>query len=453
MFKNNKKIIWQTLLWLIILGWCFFAHADHSFDSDEGVILDGAWNLYNDRHLYSDFFEFITPGSFYLIFFIWKIFGISFWSAKIASILLLFLSAIGIYSIAQKISKNKLNILAPIFFCLATSGLPLINHNFYSLPFAIWAIYFLLLALDNSKAKYFICGGLLTGITILFLQTKGLALGTAIFLFLLGWFKGRLKTILIYLGAALIPLLIFLFWPLQTIINNLLIFPINNYQQINKVSVTSLLISTLILGLIVYLFRREKNPKIWLLLILQFFLLLTTIPLPDYYHLLIAGVPIMALTGIIINQIKNKAESIYSKLANYSIVVITMSFVLYPAIDFLVFNFKPLVSANREVFVFIENNCPGKYIYAGPFAPNVYFESRKLNATPYPWLLTGHNTPEQFLEAKEYLIKNEPSCAILAYPRSQSRFNYNQDNLVENFIRDDYYQIHGEQNFYIYKKN
>jgi len=42
-----------------------------------------------------------------LLLFIWKIFGVTFWSAKIVSVLLLFFSAVGIYFIAQKITKNN----------------------------------------------------------------------------------------------------------------------------------------------------------------------------------------------------------------------------------------------------------------------------------------------------------------------------------------------------------
>ncbi len=437
----------------MILFICFLVHSDHAFNSDEGVILSGAWNLYNGKLLYTDFFEFIPPGSFYLILFIWKIFSVSFLSAKIISILLLFLSAIGVYFIAQKIYRNKLNIIAPIFFCLATSGLPIINHNFYSLPFALWALYFLLSGLDNNEIKNYIVSGLLTGMTILFLQTKGLAVGAAIFLFLLIRKRG-LKNILSYITASIIPLLVLLFWPPKIIIDSLILFPSSNYYDVNKIPITLLLLSVLIFVLVVYLFRREKDPKIWLLFMVQFFLLLTTIPLPDYYHLIIAATPIMALPGIIISKIQSKKGSIYSKFAYYYLITIIISLVLYPAIDLMMFNFRPFWSNyNRGVFLFIENNCPGKYIYAGPFWPSVYFESRKLNATPYSWLITNHNTPEQFLEAQKYLAKNKPTCAVLVYPQSLKRFNHNQDNPVENFIRSNYHKILSEKNIFIYKAN
>ena len=57
-------------------------HATHQLDSDEGVILNGAWNILNGRTLYTDFFEIVAPGSFYLIFAAWKLFGADFWIAK-----------------------------------------------------------------------------------------------------------------------------------------------------------------------------------------------------------------------------------------------------------------------------------------------------------------------------------------------------------------------------------
>ncbi|MFA7701989.1 MAG: hypothetical protein WCX80_00830, partial [Patescibacteria group bacterium] len=277
------------------------------------------------------------------------------------------------------------------------------------------------------------------------------ALGCAIFLFLLIRLRKQFKFILLYSAAALLPLLTFLAWPIKTIMANLLLFPFDNYRQINQVPIDTLFTSTIILILTGYFLRKEKNDKILLLLIIQFFLLLTTIPLPDYCHLLIAGFPIMALTGIIIENISNRKNSNYSKFTYYYIATITTLFILYPAIYFLSFDFKPFFQSNREFFIFIEKNCPGKYIYAGPFAPNIYFESQKLNATPYPWLITNHNTPEQFQAAQQYLINNKPSCAILTYPKSLKRFKHSQDNPVENYIRENYHLFYTEQSLYIYK--
>jgi len=442
--------MWQLFLWSIILGWCFFSHSDHLFNADEGVILDGAWNLFNGRQLYSDFLEIITPGSFYLLLFIWKIFGVTFWSAKIVSVLLLFFSAVGIYFIAQKITKNNLNFLAPVFFCLVNSRWAIINHNFYSLPFAIWAIYFLLLGLDNNKIKNFIFSGLLSGVTILFLQTRGIAVGAAIFLFLL--YFNKLKMALIYFILTIIPLFVLLLWPIQIIIDDLVLFPFNNYGAANKVPLTFLLIIIIIFSLIIYFFHKEKNSKLSLLFTTQIFLLLTTISRPDYYHLIIALAPTMALLGIIIDRIKNKNKSIYYKFTNYCLIAMITSLLIAPALDSFFFQLKPFYSASQEIFIFIEKNCPGKYIYAGPFWPSIYFESRKLNATPYPWLITSFNTPEQFLNAQKNFKDNNPSCAILIYPKSLENFKHNPNNLVENYIRNNYHLIYFETNIYIYKQ-
>ncbi len=97
--KNvDIKIVW----WLCLLLITILFHSKHILDSDEGVILDGAWNLLNGKKLYIDFFEFITPGSFYIVLWAWKIFGASYWVAKFLSILIIFFSAVGLYKISNK---------------------------------------------------------------------------------------------------------------------------------------------------------------------------------------------------------------------------------------------------------------------------------------------------------------------------------------------------------------
>ena len=113
-----------------------------------------------------------------------------------------------------------------------------------------------------------------------------------------------------------------------------------------------------------------------------------------------------------------------------------------------------IVIQNKEIKDKIQDiisKCPGKYIYVGPFAPNVYFEFRKLNATPYPLLMTSQSTPAQFENALEYLKNIKPLCAILNYPSSLNRFKYNKDNLVDNYIKDKYYLVYSDNTTFVYR--
>ena len=92
----NFKI--DYLLWAATLGLLILLHSIHPLDNDEGVTLEGALNIFNQREIYIDFFEFVAPGVFYIIAFFWKIFGVSYLIAKILAMIALLISALGIYT-------------------------------------------------------------------------------------------------------------------------------------------------------------------------------------------------------------------------------------------------------------------------------------------------------------------------------------------------------------------
>jgi 4-amino-4-deoxy-L-arabinose transferase-like glycosyltransferase len=447
MSKNKQRnILWWSAIFIII----FLTHANHLLNPDEGVVLEGAWNLYNNKHLYFDFFEFIPPGSFYLILGIWKIVGVSYWAAKLASILITFGTAVGIYLSARVIKPSNSNFVAPLIFALASPILVLINHNIYNLFFIVYAVYFMFLALDRQNLKYYGLSGLFSGLAIIFLQQKGLALAAAMILFLFINSCRDYKKWLIYCLGIILTLLPLLLWPLKTIYYNLFIFPLFTYTGVNRITSIWLIITFFIFAVIVYLLVTSKDKKIWLLLTVQFSLLLTTIPLPDYYHLVIATAPLLILIEIVIEKIKLK-KSLYAQRVYYYFLFLALILFLSKSCFYLITTYKPSFIRGSYKSLEIINQCPGKYIYIGPFAPNVYFEARKLNATPYPFLITNQNTPAQFDEATKYLKAGQPSCAILNYPSSLQRFGYNKNNSVENYIREKYNLIFFDSTTFIYR--
>jgi hypothetical protein len=275
---KNKIFKIENLWWFSLFLILLFFHSNHPLNSDEGITLNGAWNLINNKELYIDFFEFIPPASFYLVFWFWKIFGVHYFVAKFFAIIIVFLSAIGIYKISQKISKNKFNYFFPFIFIISSIYWPIINHNTFNILFIIWAIYFFLKGLSNYSANPFIISGLLTGLSILFLQQKGIVLLFSLTSFLLILFFKEKKYQLLKLNFyffifSFLPLLILLKWPLQILYKNLIIFPLFNYTEINKLSFYLLIFFLIILLSILWLLKKEKDKKIWLLFYLQFFLL------------------------------------------------------------------------------------------------------------------------------------------------------------------------------------
>jgi hypothetical protein len=469
MLQRNKKNILKIFFWISLFGLACFLHSDHMLSSDEGVTLNGAWNLINGRQLYTDFFEYFSPGSFYLILIAWKIFGINFWVAKIASIIMIFLAAIGIFKISALVKRGTENYLAPVIFIVISGAWFItINHNALSLPSITWSIYFLAKGLNNGKIKNFVSSGIFAGVSVLFLQQRGLMLFSGLALFLLiTWIIKKNKinfyNLIFFVISFFLPLLTLLFWPIKTAYYNLVVFPLFHYMEAMTLSKALFIITGLIILITASLlkFKKEKSTTIWLLIFIQLFLWLSIYPLPTKYHISLIIFPILIIILYLgAKSFKIKIEGGLEGLQN--------SLVVFGGITFLTI-FTIINSTNSFIFSennkreelinTIKNNCPGKYLYSGPFNASLYFETRKLNATPYSFLVTSQHTPEQFQDALNNIIEKNPSCVILNYrsiklpAKNSSHFNHNQLNVFENYIKDNY-QPYSEpiKGLIIYKK-
>jgi hypothetical protein len=330
----------------------------------------------------------------------------------------------------------------------------LINHNTFVLPFLIWAIYFFIKGLTSGLIKNFIISGFLTGVSVLFLQHKGIILlfSLSLFLFIL-WLKKKkhlwLKINLYFISCSLLPiLLLFLKWPPKLLYENL-IFPLYSYRAVNPTPYTLLIIFIFFLSYIVWFLRKEKNIIIWLLIFVQFFLLITVLQRVDIYHIIYIIFPIFCLLPFLYTNIdkKNKTKALF----HYTAILVILIFSLITSLLHAIYTIPFYSIKDSDLIVFIQQNCHDKYIYAGPFLPSIYFESKKLNPTPYFVLLTNHQTEEQFLKAKKSLEKNKPDCAIMDY-KMVKKFNHNQNNPVDNYIKDNYKLIKQINNKLIYKK-
>lgn len=453
-FKSDefKKIFFWWLILFLVLG---LFHFKHYADSDEGMVLEGAWNLINGRALYYDFFEFITPGSFYLIYWAWLIFGTHYFIAKLIAILFVFFSAIGVFKISEEVTKSKSAYLTPLVFIISSFYWPLINHNTFFLLFTIWAIYFFIKGLKNYATYDFLLSGLLTGLAILFLQHKGIVILFALSLFLFILFIKNKQLILLkfnlyFIILSLFPLLILLLkWPTSLLYQSLVAFPLFNYTEANRMPVFLFLVFFIFFLLMIWHLKKEKSKSVWLLVFIQLLLFFSTIQRPDLPHISFILFPTICLAPLIYKNIKNTKTKI--RYLNYLIIAPIFLMLFYSLVTYIIC-FTPFYSVNNSKTIqFVNHNCPGSYIYAGPFLPNVYFETRKLNPSPYPILITNHQTRQQFKEARQALEKHQPSCAVLNY-KLVEKFNYNKNNPVDNYIMNNYKFIFGERNTLIYKK-
>lgn len=451
-----KKNMPNFLCWLFFLFLIIIFHCNHTLNADDGLILNGAWNLINKKILYVDSFEMIPPASFYLNYWGFKLFGVHYMTAKIISMVFLLLGAIGVYKIVNKIQKNKLNIITPLLFILLSSCWVIINHNLYNIVSIIWATYFFAIGIEKKSTILFILSGLISGLSVLFLQQKGLVfiIVSTLFLIILTLkTKNWPRKTLAYIGFSILPMLTLLLkWPFKLLYESLIIFPLFNYIEVNKTSYIFFFVFLFIFILTSLTLLNKKNKTINYLLFVQFFFLLTTIPLPDHYHITLISFPLLILLPVIIGSSKKTKTlffvKIYLAIGFLSFFLLSLSLLGTPPFYF----YKNDKSPNN-IIEYIKNECEGDYLFAGPFSPEIYFETKKINASSYSVLIQKQQTKEQFRAVLEQLKINQAGCAILIYyPNIKNKFKHDGNNIVENYIKEAY-TLEKEDRFYsIYKK-
>ncbi|MDD3285722.1 MAG: hypothetical protein PHG95_03795 [Patescibacteria group bacterium] len=449
----RKINVWKIVFWFFIVGLAVFFHADHFLNGDEGVTLNGAWNLYNQRRLYFDFFSFLPPLSFYLIYWAWLVLGLSFWSAKALSILFLLAGAFGLFKIAERLRPNPINYFIPLLFVLISSWWWIINHNFYQLIFSIWSAYFLLVFLENSRWRHLLAAAFLASAGIATLQQKGLLFAFASFFIILFFNKkpfGRRSLLAAFsygLGVAAPLLILLFFWPLALLWDNLVIFPLFHYVEANRLPYYLLALASASYLLFAWPFHSRDYRRLGLL-ILSGVYILSCYPLPDYYHLSMALVLLLPILPDLLDRLGQQTGFYRRVLALSGLAWLWLWPVSY-FLAFLFFNFS--LTKDYPFLDYVRQECPGQYLQVGPFLPNVYFETGKLSATSFDILITGHQTDAQFKRAAAQLELNRPSCAITAYPASLSRFRHQLDNPVDNFIRENYQPAFTEGQITVWK--
>lgn len=435
--KHFRPAYWVMLFLLLVVG-----HSGHPLDSDEGMVLNGAWNLWNGREPYTDFFEIMTPGSFYAVYWLWGLLGPHYMVAKALAVLSLFAACIGIHLTGRLLVSNGFSYAGPLLYALSSFAWPLINHNTFNIVLIIWAVYIFARSLDKASVSGMAASGMVAGFSALFLQHKSaiLVLATAMFFFFL-WRSDRrtiwLKCLAVYLLCAAAPMLILLRWPLGTLFESLVYFPLFNYADVNRVSLWPFWLACLALLGSMALLRGSSNRRAVYLVVIQAALLLTALQRTDLMHVSITLAPFLALLPYL--HARAEATSGWGRLFMFS-----------PALVFLI-GFPVGIAASKlpkislwgeggapGLIQYVRANCAGSpYLYAGPFAPGLYYETGKLNATSFSVLLTGFNTPEQFDQARGELEIHKPGCIVMNYAITR-KFNYDSNNPVDEFIASNY---------------
>ncbi|PIZ99255.1 MAG: hypothetical protein COX77_01970 [Candidatus Komeilibacteria bacterium CG_4_10_14_0_2_um_filter_37_10] len=428
LLKNNKL----NILILLTVVLTFFVFSYHPLDADEGVVINGAGKMLQGQRLYQDFFEYLAPGSFLFIFVILKFFGMTYYAVKIGAILLLLLGFYFLYQLTKSLELTKkiyiLFILWWLYLLSFTAAL--INHNVFSTITVILAFYWLWRFIYQQARRDLLLASSFSGLTIYFLQSKGLMIILA-FLVIMYFFlprEDKMKKILLFLLPIIaLSILSILFFGFQQFTNLLLVS--SDYLLMNKVSYIFWLMAIFICCLIgFYSWWHEHNRSrniILMLVILQFFLLLSIFNRPDFNHLVINIWPLLLIFIYYSNNyLTNKSQQV-----NFLISFLIVACILQGVNNFNIYHYQ-------DRFKIIDNIVGSEQIFAHPFLPGLYFDLGKDNPyfTSVPETIQGN---AYFLQNNyQTLIDQQPGFVITNYELVR-KFNY-QKNIIDDYIAANY---------------
>ena len=211
-FSNGVKLLLACAVVFAISYFylLYYRNAFYDLTADEGYIIYGAKRVLDGQILYKDFFQFYPPGDFYLLAFVFKLFGYSFIMARETAVVIDSLINTLLFYFSYKAIRSWYAILPPLFFLIL--GYPnwmQYSHYWSSMLFLFISLAFFLIYLEQKKSIYIFSTGIFTGITGLFLQTPA-AYVSLLLLFLLisEGRQGLLRKVLFYVAGIGIPLII-----------------------------------------------------------------------------------------------------------------------------------------------------------------------------------------------------------------------------------------------------
>ena len=416
-------------------------HGDYIVSSDEGGVINAAWQLWNGLQLYTDVKEFTPPGSAWFILAGWQIFGEpSYVLTALVSMCMLTLSAIGVWGSTYRYTAQwSASLLASGLWLLASRGYVLINHNTYSSILAVGVLGMLLHVTSKQSAysavRYSVLGFLL-GLTLIVLHTKGILLLLACLLAIWWTQRTQFKSALAMLLAGLIiPVLpVLSLWHPLVLWEAWFLLPWQNSYLAYSVFQTPVLVLQIVILLGMFLLWRQERASVFgILLICQTALWLSSANLIDVGHMLVNSFPagialVLWINRILPKQLLMLAASMVSLLVLTAGSVITISRptiwnpASYPTASVPALRHSAIQEAD--------------YVFAGPFVPGIYFELRK----PNPFTETHNFTlcDDVCQQATVSTLETvQPEYALLDYSIVE-QYGYNQDNLLDNYISEHY---------------
>lgn len=406
----------------------------HPFNSDEGQVLTGAWNLYNGAEIYRDFFEFIGPATFAWVHLFFELLGPSYGAALVASWALLFVGLLAFAGSARLLSsRTAVIVVAAVVWLFLATEIPFVNHNTYSSCLAVVFAYFCLQFLKDQRPWMMAVAGAVAGAVFFVLQPKGavlIALGLAV-----GATSRSRRALLGFVAAAAVVLSAgFAVWGAGPITSLLVIASVlvqMNHGAIIYASVlVAVALATVAAAALHHIGRLDRTAGF--LLLLQAALWLSTAHLPDAWHLMVNGFPLVLLYVPIGDHWMQGAPRRVRHAAAFALA----ASLLIGASDAIRDNIERTRSTDRWLSE-VELRVGGDSFFAFTFLPSFYLELQTPNPYYNSVLYESSHPAEHFRRNVELLTLHEPDHVLADYS-TVAKYGHQKNNPVDDYLREFY---------------
>lgn len=212
---SEGRHIERILPWLVFITCfaylCVFRRYS-TLEPDEGIVLQGAERILNGQLPYRDFFSFYTPGSFYLVAWLFRIFGDSFAVARTSVAVAGAMGSVVTYVLARRVCSRGVSLFAAALATTAGAAFRfLVLHNVYSTLGCCLCLYAAVRWVETQRPHWALTMGSLASLTFLIEQSKGggIYLGLALGFALLACLDGEVT----FTKSAAIAVVAGLVWP------------------------------------------------------------------------------------------------------------------------------------------------------------------------------------------------------------------------------------------------
>ncbi|MDD5109852.1 MAG: hypothetical protein PHI63_01375 [Patescibacteria group bacterium] len=420
---------------------------------DVGQTLTSAWQITQGLVPYRDFFEFRTPGSFYVLAGVFQWFGATYLAAKIFGTLLVLLTAFGLDRLCRLFTGSG---WARVAVQIAWMGLllqfPLISFNTYAHLASIWAGYVAVQAWRKRTPAWFAgLGAAAAGVTWM-LQQRGLAfilVGLGMALAVRRW-----KIFFAFAAGLSIALLPFLVWPPQLLWAQLVVYPLMQYPGAAYRSLGWVMAGAAVLSVlaIVAMHAGRNRTGFWPLWWIAAASLATTWSRADWSHLALAfwAVPVLwfscaaGFAGGSGRRQEQCRRAFRWQVALVYVFGISAGsvFVRSQWASLAADPFRLHVPFWEELAVLVQQRtAPDEPIFATPYLPQLYFFSQRPNATRHNWLMSRLDPPEYFSEVIDELESAKPRLVVRQLNDAVVALGFHRDGTVVDIYLDQHYRV------------